>query len=327
MTSSTTSPTIHPPGPDADFILHHYSGSPFSEKVRLMFGLKGLGWRSVTVPMVMPKPDVVALTGGYRKTPFLQVGADVYCDTALIARVLERAQPTPSLFPASCPLAPLLAAGFDTSLFWAVASYVMQPAGQAHLFAGAPPEALKAFAADRAAYAGAAPRWRPVEAQAHVVQTLDALEAELARRKAAGEDWIAGPACSVADLSLAHPLWFIRRAGPLAEVITARPRLNAWLDRTLALGHGTRRGKLDGAEALAVAAAAPGHAPAAVMPDLGFAPGQPVTVAATDTGTDPVSGELVGLDPFEVVLRRTDPRAGTVHVHFPRQGFRLSKTG
>lgn len=318
-----TSP--EPSGADRGFILHHYAGSPFSEKVRLMFGFKGLAWHGVTVPVVMPKPDVVALTGGYRKTPFLQVGADVYCDTALIARVLEQARPQPSLFPASAPLAPMLAAWCDTTLFWFVAAYVMQPAGQAHLFAGAPPEALKAFAADRAAYAAGLPRWRPAEAAAHLEQALDALEAQRALRESAGEGWIAGPEASIADFSLAHALWFVRRAGPLADIVARRARLNAWLDRVLALGHGTRRGKLDSAEALALSAATAGHAPAVVQPDLGFTAGQAVTVAATDTGTDPVSGELAGLDAFEVVVRRTDPRAGTVHVHFPRQGFRIQK--
>jgi glutathione S-transferase len=83
-----------------ELILHHYPMSPFAEKVRLMLGYKQLPWRSVTIPPVMPKPDVVALTGGYRKTPILQVGADVYCDTALIARVLEAWQPQPTLYPA-----------------------------------------------------------------------------------------------------------------------------------------------------------------------------------------------------------------------------------
>jgi len=69
-------------------ILHHYPVSPFAEKVRALLGFKKLAWQSVLIPMMMPKPDVVALTGGYRRTPILQIGADVYCDTALIARVL-----------------------------------------------------------------------------------------------------------------------------------------------------------------------------------------------------------------------------------------------
>ena len=83
----------------ADLILHHYPTSPFAEKVRLMLGHKKLAWKSVMIPMIMPKPDVVALTGGYRKTPVLQIGADIYCDSALIADVLEHLQPEPSLYP------------------------------------------------------------------------------------------------------------------------------------------------------------------------------------------------------------------------------------
>ena len=86
-------------------ILHHYPMSPFAEKARLMLGYKRLPWCSVIIPPVMPKPDVVSLTGGYRKTPILQIGADVYCDTALIARVLEARQPTPTLYPLGAPLA------------------------------------------------------------------------------------------------------------------------------------------------------------------------------------------------------------------------------
>jgi glutathione S-transferase len=73
-----------------ELILHHYDFSPFSEKIRLIFGLKALAWRSVTIPSVMPKPDLIALTGGYRHTPVLQIGADIFCDTRLIARELER---------------------------------------------------------------------------------------------------------------------------------------------------------------------------------------------------------------------------------------------
>lgn len=81
-----------------DIILHHYKISPYSEKVRL--GLKGLAWRSVEIPMIMPKPDLTALTGGYRKTPVLQIGADVYCDSQLIMRELEPRHPIPSFYPA-----------------------------------------------------------------------------------------------------------------------------------------------------------------------------------------------------------------------------------
>ena len=124
-----------------ELILHHYAISPFAEKMRLVLGFKGVAWRSVDIPAVMPKPDVVALTGGFRKTPLLQRGADIYCDTALIARVLEDAQP--SLFPASAPLAPVLAQWADSTLFWTVVPYTFQPAGVEFIYAGLPPEVAR----------------------------------------------------------------------------------------------------------------------------------------------------------------------------------------
>jgi glutathione S-transferase len=37
-----------------EIIFHHYWTSPFSEKVRLAFGIKKLSWRSVDIPNMMP---------------------------------------------------------------------------------------------------------------------------------------------------------------------------------------------------------------------------------------------------------------------------------
>ena len=79
-----------------DIILHHYDPSPFSEKVRLMLGLKGLAWRSVQTPNMMPKPDLTPLTGGYRRAPVMQIGADVFCDSQVILAEIERRHPEPT---------------------------------------------------------------------------------------------------------------------------------------------------------------------------------------------------------------------------------------
>ena len=149
----------------SDLILHHYPVSPFSEKVRLVFGLKGLPWKSVVIPSIMPKPDVVALTGGYRKTPFLQIGSDVYCDSALICEVLDGIAPNPSLYPDSSKgLARIIAQWADSTLFWAAMAHNLSPQGAAAMFANAPPEAAKAFGADRAAMSAGMNRLRPADA-------------------------------------------------------------------------------------------------------------------------------------------------------------------
>ena len=64
--------------------------------------------------------------------------------------------------------------------------------------------------------------------------------------------------------------------------------------------------------------------PAALETD-GLAPGEAVQVAPVDYALDPVKGELMYCTAEEIVVRRTDPRAGTVVVHFPRFGYQLQR--
>lgn len=304
-----------------ELILHHYPATPFGEKVRLMLGFKQLPWRSVTIPVVMPKPDVVALTGGYRKTPLLQVGADIYCDTALIARVLEQRAPAPTLYPAeSAGQATLIAQWADSTLFWTAVPHTMQPAGIAAIFAGAPPELIQTLMADRGAMT-AGMHWPAVhDATAQLRNHLGWIE----QRLADGRPFLGGSAASIADFSVAHCIWFIRSAPPVADILEAYPQLLAWHARVLAFGHGSHQ-DLSSTEALAIAAAATERAPVHVVPGLGFEAGEHVTVAATDYGSDPVTGRLVGLTNDSVTVSRQDERAGRVHVHFPRLGFKTAR--
>jgi glutathione S-transferase len=304
-----------------DLILHHYPTSPFGEKVRLMLGYKKLAWKSVIIPMIMPKPDVVALTGGYRKTPVLQVGADIYCDTALIADVLEHLQPEPSLYPEpSKGMGRTLAQWADTTLFWTAMAYNFQPAGVAQVFAGAPPEAAKAFAADRQAMRGGAPRMPATDAAA-------AYKSYLRRMSDMLDDWpfLLGAVPSIADFAAYHPLWFTRTRTPaMAGVLNATPAVLEWMDRMAAIGHGEFE-KFSALEAIAVAAAstpAPLHDDV-FQDDHGIALGSRVTVSSESFGPEPTEGELVAATRLHFTLRRTDVRAGLVHVHFPRIGYQL----
>jgi glutathione S-transferase len=158
-------------------ILHHYPNSPFAEKIRLILGFKGLHWSSVHIPNIMPKPDVIALTGGYRKTPILQIGADIYCDTSLIADVIEAHAPRPTLYPSGAAGASrILAQWADSTLFWTMIPYAMQPSGLAHMFSGVPAEAVKAFGEDRNGFRANMPRMRVPEATAGFTLYLERLE-------------------------------------------------------------------------------------------------------------------------------------------------------
>lgn len=301
-------------------ILHHYDASPFSEKFRLILGYKGLSWHSVHVPRVLPKPDVVSLTGGYRRTPFLQIGADVYCDTALMARVVERLHPTPSIFPASAtPLQHVVAQWADSALFWTAIPYAMQPAGIAHLFANVPPEHAKAFAADRAAMTAGMRRPTPVDATAQLTTYLGWLETLLADRRG----FLCGDLPSIADFSAVQSVWYIERIPPVADLLALYPEVRAWAERVMKFGHGDPR-KLSSTEALAIAASGPREA-CSVVVGGGFDAGDEVTVNATDYAADVIEGRLVGLSADEVVIARRDERAGEVQVHFPRIGYQIKK--
>jgi glutathione S-transferase len=301
-------------------ILHHYPMSPFAEKIRLILGFKGLRWSSVLIPNIMPKPDVTALTGGYRKTPVLQIGADIYCDTALIADVLEERAPRPTLYPSGVAGASrILAQWADSTLFWTAIPFAMQPAGLAHMFEGTPPETVKAFADDRAVFRANIPRMRPGDAIGAFALHLDRLEQTLGT-----QDFFFGSAATLADFSIFHCLWFVVRGGPVAKILDAYPALRSWRERIAAFGHGTHD-KLDSGAAIAIARNSIAEKSAGNVDTHGLAIGDRVVVAATDTGIDPIEGVLYGTARDRLSIAREDPRAGKVVVHFPRLGFELRK--
>ena len=311
-----------------DLILHHYPTSPFSEKIRLILGHKKLGWNSVLIPSIMPKPDVVALTGGYRKTPFLQVGADIYCDSALICDVLEHVQPEPPLYPPPLKgVSRIFAQWADTTLFWASMAHNLQPRGAAHLFAGAPPQAARAFSEDRKAMTGNLVRLRPADATAAYRSYLRRIAHMVEEH-----EFLFGTEPCVADFATYHPLWFTRTQVPLvADVLNATPAVAEWMDRLAAIGHGGMD-KFSAADAVAVAGNAE-PAPSgenllidsAFQDEHGIALGERVTVTAESFGSESTEGELIAATRTHYSLRRDDPRAGTLHVHFPRIGYVLKK--
>ena len=301
-------------------ILHHYPMSPFAEKVRLIFGFKGLSWASVHIPNVMPKPDLIALTGGYRKTPVLQIGADIYCDTALIADVLEECSPTPSLYPKGVASASrTLAQWADFTLFWTAIPFAMQPAGLAHMFEGVPPETVKAFGDDRAVFRANLPRMRPADANAAFTLYLERLEETLG-----DQDFFFGAVPSIADFSIYHCLWFVVRGGPVAKILESFPALQEWRARVAAFGHGTHE-KLDSGAAITIARDATAEKSTGNVDLHGLAIGDRVVAAATDTGVDPIAGTLYGATKTAFSIAREDERAGRVVVHFPRLGFELRR--
>ncbi|TFZ04913.1 glutathione S-transferase family protein [Ramlibacter rhizophilus] len=308
-----------------DLILHHYLSSPFSEKIRRVLAFKKVPAQSVFVPSISPKPDVVALTGGYRRTPFLQRGADIYCDSALICDVLEHVQPEPPLFPPALRgCSRVFAQWADTTLFWTAMSYALQPRGAAQLFGG-DAQLAQAFKDDRKAMRVNMTQLRPADA-------TSALRSYLRRIASMVEehDFLFGAEPCVADFSTYHPLWFMRAQVPvMADILAVTPAIGEWMERMQGLGQ-PRLERFSAEDAITVAGRSEPQPPgsnllvdSAFQDDHGILLGSRVTITPESFGAEATEGELIAATRTHYSLRREDPRAGTVHVHFPRIGYVL----
>ncbi|MEI9885411.1 MAG: glutathione S-transferase family protein [Rhizomicrobium sp.] len=302
-----------------ELIFHNYPNSPFSEKVRVAFGIKGLSWRSVIQPVIMPKPDLIPLTGGYRKIPVLQIGADIFCDSQIILRELERRFPTPSLAPQNRGAPYGLGFWADRQVFQAAVVIIFGEIGDLV------PEDFKK---DRAAMSGGG--FSPAALKAAVPLMRDQYRAHtrfLEDQLADGRAFWGGDKPGLADIHAFMNPWFIANALPhkAKETIAEFPHVAAWTERVRAIGHGIAK-EMTPAEALAVAKASTSEAQEAADPSdpNGRKPGDKVKVAADDYGRDPIAGEIVFANAHEIAIRRSDPAVGEVVVHFPRAGFTVT---
>lgn len=299
-------------------ILHHYPMSPFSQKMRSMLGYAGLPWQSVIVREMPPRPHLAALAGGYRKVPVAQDGADVFCDSRVIAEEIAQRGGKPELALANCSAdVQAWVARVDGELFFAC----VLAAGNRTLRRKARESmgllGLARFAWDRVQLGRTAStrivglrEARPV-ALAHAAQVEEKL----------AQDFLFGDTPNHADFSTYHGLWMIRELAE-SRLLQGLPRVNAWMDRMRAWGDGTPTAmSID--KALAVARqSAPRAIPEAWRHDPLV--GREVSIAPDDYGQVPSRGVLAGVSPTRWILAREHRDTGPVHVHFPRQGYLLT---
>lgn len=299
--------------------LHHYPSSPFSEKIRALLGVLGLDWYSVETSVIMPRPLLMPLSGGYRRVPVAQIGADVYCDSKIIARALADHAGDDTLY-APGFAATRVADAADSDLFRIMAALSFRP----EAIRGIPQQSgrgggasMRDFAKDRAELAGGTDiiGMTPDVARSALLHWLTELESSVA------SGFLFGEKPSIADFSVYHPLWFLRNNPVNAPMIEPYTDVMRWLDRMQAFGQRGRAIPSDGEAALAEAKAAEPRAlePVAIGVDAKL--GDTVRVTPTDYGRVPVEGELVRADAQEFALRRTTAETGAVVTHFPRTGF------
>lgn len=305
-----------------EIILHNYPQSPVAEKVRVALGIKGLSWRNVNIPRLPPKPLLTTLTGGYRRTPVMQIGADIYCDSQCIIRELEQRYPSPSLFPESASgLMWCLSRWTDGALFELSVKIVLGAAGD---------KLPEDFAADRGRlYLG--DDWAAGLKQAnaelsHLVAQLRTTLAWLNNQLSDGRSFLCGSDPAAIDAQIYHVVWFVQgrwESGP--ALISQFPQVERWAERVVAVGHGTYT-DMTPEVAIEVAKSSESITTTGVMDNdpQGLKAGDRVAIVAdVNGGEQPVQGTLRMASIDTVAIDRVSEDAGNMCVHYPRAGYRI----
>ncbi len=305
-----------------DLVLHHYDEAPFAEKIRLIFGIKDLAWHSVIQPSALPKPDLVPLTGGYRRTPVFQIGADIYCDTQLIAAELEALYPEPTIFPdGNAGLAYALGS-------WAHGPYVVSSVA---IYMGAEDPFAGDVSLPRHFYEDRKKMWMTQFDTDQLGPKLAGYRAQLDAHTdfinmqlADGRAFLTGDKPSLVDLHAMWDPWFLRRFAPVeaSRAYDRFPAIEQWEKRLAAIGQG-RRSEMDPKRALEIARNTRPEPATGIDPNdaLGISAETTVRVSPSDYAEVDVIGELVATTVRTVTIRRDDPDVGRVHVHFPKIGY------
>lgn len=300
-----------------ELILHHYPFSTFSEKVRAVLGFKGLAYGSVEIAGLPPRPLLAPLTGGYRRAPVLQLGADIYCDTNLILPTIERLYPGRTLYPkGSEGVAQGLGFAWERQMWVPTIGVLVHYIGE-HI----PPEFLKdrkeGYLMIDIGKDAMAPQF---------AQHLGFVRAQIAWLKTAlaARPFLFGDAPSAADFACWQTIFLLRKnCPPEVDALLGLAPLVPWYDRIAAFGHGTPAA-MTAEDAFEAARAATPAAVTHLNPNGdpgGLKAGTQVVVTPDDNARVPVQGTLVAAGDSEIVIHRRDGQAGDLHIHFPRLGF------
>lgn len=303
-------------------ILHHKDVSPYSEKIRLMLGYCNMPWLSVQAPLTPPRPSIDPIVGGYRRIPVAQLGADVFCDTRIIAAEIANIAGNSNLNPFNqVEDHKIWAEHIENRIFVVAISTMPLIGGAFALLSEVPLRLLASYIADKkhlfrnssADYVSSIPNRK--QGKLLWKKHLDQIEASLLAK------YLGGDSPKYLDFCAVHAIWF-RSKMETRPLFKGRPKLAKWYQRMINFAHGTKE-EISPAKAIAIAK---GALPRGVDSSMkkSHLIGKHVSIATTDVELGETKGVLVGESTERWIIERHSEATGLVHIHFPRETYQMT---
>ena len=302
-------------------IFHHYPQSPIAEKIRITFGIMGMEWQSVQIPRIPPKPLLMPLTGGYRRTPVLQLGADIFCDSQTIAWQLGLQNSNAPAYQLSNKSLELILGSFGEAILFSLSVRVVLTTSMGK----APEEFIK----DRGSLYFE-PGWTVEEMKNSLPSILLQLQAAfdlINHHLLENGPFINGDIPSYSDAVVQHCVWFLcgRWEGGI-DFIKPFDAVFKQREAIASLGHGISH-DISAEQALETATKNIPNAPMGINCKFtgGLRRGQRVKIRPNGRTSDPdVIGALRYLDETVIIIDYEHEETGQVAIHFPVLGYQIS---
>ncbi len=302
-------------------IFHHYPQSPIAEKIRITFGIMGMEWQSVQIPRIPPKPLLMPLTGGYRRTPVLQLGADIFCDSQTIAWQLGLQNSNAPAYQLSNKSLELILGSFGEAILFSLSVRVVLTTSMGK----APEEFIK----DRGSLYFE-PGWTVEEMKNSLPSILLQLQAAfdlINHHLLENGPFINGDIPSYSDAVVQHCVWFLcgRWEGGI-DFIKPFDAVCKQREAIASLGHGISH-DISAEQALETATKNIPNAPMGINCKFtgGLRRGQQVKIRPNGRTSDPdVIGALRYLDETVIIIDYEHEETGQVAIHFPVLGYQIS---
>ena len=301
-----------------NIVLFHHDPSPYGERIRKCFGLQNIPWKSCLVPMVMPRPDMTMLSGGYRKIPVMQYGADIYCDTRLISQKINNLFNDLKLFSHGT---------LQNSALQSQSDQMFRSGAILSLIENKeyiPPEVVE----DRMSFFTFINQ-KTAENELSHHQSQFKKYAQDIDDQLRENDFILGLQPNWADICCYANIFMAKGNIPSSfKWMKELKNIDPWYQNLVSYGEGIRE-EISSQEALEIAKTS--------TPDLSNInhqnsedenmpqPGDNVKVTPDDYGQISVRGELICINSDEIVVTNETKEAGAIAIHFPRLGFIVEK--